>query len=305
MTEKITVFTPTFNRAYILGNLYNSLVKQTDFNFEWLIVDDGSTDHTEILVNEWILTTTTFNIRYYKFENGGKPRAINRAVALAETSYMFIVDSDDYLVTDLVAFLRSKLPFLRESEEFAALGVLRGKENGATLQKPRFHGREYIDASNLQRKNYGLNIDCNEMYKLEILKRYPFVVWENELFSPEEIVFNQIALDGYKVRWYNKIGVISEYLKDGLTLNSFKLMLDNPMGFAMSYNHQLKHEITIREKVRAAYLMVGYLLLARNLKYLAKTNNIFLTTMAFPCGCAVALRRRLQYKAFKSSEKNA
>ena len=81
---KITVFTPTYNRAYIIENLYRSLQRQSFRDFEWLIVDDGSTDNTEELINSWIEDNNDFPIRYYKKENGGKCRAINFGVELAE-----------------------------------------------------------------------------------------------------------------------------------------------------------------------------------------------------------------------------
>ncbi|MBQ7385547.1 MAG: glycosyltransferase family 2 protein [Ruminococcus sp.] len=81
--RRITVFTPTYNRAYIISNLYNSIKKQTFKNFEWLVVDDGSTDNTEDLFKKWQHEDNDFVIRYYKTVNGGKHRAINRALNLA------------------------------------------------------------------------------------------------------------------------------------------------------------------------------------------------------------------------------
>ena len=131
---------------------------------------------------------------------------------------------------------------------------------------------------------------------MEILKKNPFVVWEGETFSPEEIVLNEIALQGYKVRWYNKVGVISEYLKDGLTVNAFGLIQKNPMGYAMLFNHQLKYKKTFKEKFVAAYLMICYSILGRNIKYLAKSNNLLVTLLALPFGVLVAIRRKMQFK---------
>src|SRR5690606_8327144 len=98
----ITIFTATYNRAYTLPTLYNSLLRQINFDFEWLIIDDGSTDNTEKLVKDWSTRNNPFKIRYIKNRNGGKPRAINKAVELANTPYLFILDSDDYLTDDAV-----------------------------------------------------------------------------------------------------------------------------------------------------------------------------------------------------------
>ena len=297
--KRITVFTPTYNRAYTLHQLYESLRRQNNFDFEWLIIDDGSTDNTEELVKQWIDKTDRFKIRYYKTANGGKPRAINKALELIETPYIFIMDSDDYLTDDALEFLSIRIPELEESKELVGLGVMLGKNNNQTIGKPLFKNRTFIDASNLERKKYGLDIDCKELYKAEILKKYPFEVWEGETFSPEEIVLNEIALQGYKVRWYNKVGVISEYLKDGLTVNAFGLIQKNPMGYAMLFNHQLKYKKTFKEKFVAAYLMICYTILGGNIKYLAKSNNLLVTLLALPFGVVVAIRRKMQFKNHK------
>jgi hypothetical protein len=134
------------------------------------------------------------------------------------------------------------------------------------------------------------------LYKVEILKNYPFEVWEGETFSPEEIVLNEMALQGYKVRWYNKVGVISEYLEDGLTVNAFDLIKKNPMGYAMLFNHQLKYKTTFKEKFKAAYLMVCYSVIGKNLSYILRSNSLFVTLLSFPIGLLVARRRKKQFE---------
>lgn len=292
----ITIFTPTYNRAHTLPNLYYSLLRQKHFDFEWLVIDDGSSDNTENLVKGWINNTKHFNIRYYKTENGGKPRAINKAVQLAQTPYLFILDSDDYFTDNTIQFLASKIKEIDDSEELCGIGVMRGKNENIPLGKPLFQNGSFVDATNLERKKHGLNFDCNELYKVEILKKFPFVVWEGELFSPEEIVLNEMALQGYKVRWYNKVGVVSEYLEDGLTVNAFSLLQKNPMGYAMAFNHQLKYNRTFKEKFVSAYLMVCYAILGKNIVYLTESNDKLLTFLAFPVGALVAFRRNIQFK---------
>lgn len=97
-----TVFTPTYNRGYTLYRLYESLKSQRTIDFEWMIVDDGSTDNTCQLVEKWIREERNFSIRYIKKENGGKPRAINYGIQYAKGRFFFIVDSDDFLLPDAV-----------------------------------------------------------------------------------------------------------------------------------------------------------------------------------------------------------
>lgn len=98
----VSVFTPTYNRAYILPVLYESLKRQTCSDFEWIIVDDGSTDNTEELITSWQMECNDFSIVYRKQKNGGKHTAINNGVTLAKYEWFFIVDSDDYLRNDAV-----------------------------------------------------------------------------------------------------------------------------------------------------------------------------------------------------------
>lgn len=298
-SSSITIFTPTFNRGYILHKLYESLLRQTEYCFEWLIIDDGSSDNTEDLVQDWIKSTTQFQIRYYKTSNGGKPRAINKAVELAKTPYLFIVDSDDFLLDNTMEFLSQKVHEIKNSNEVAAVGILRGKSNLEPLKFPLIDIDSFVDATNLERKKYGLDFDCNEVYKIDVLKKYPFRVWEGEFFSPEEIVFNEIALQGYKVRWYNKVGVISEYLNDGLTINANNLIKKNPMGYAMCFNHQLKYKKSFFERFQLGYLIVCYVLLGKNLGYLSESNDKLITFLSFPVGCIVAMRRLYQFKSNK------
>ena len=90
---KLTIFTPTYNRDYILGQLYQSLIRQTCHDFEWLIVDDGSADDTEALVRGWLEAKNPFPIRYHRQENGGKHRAINKGLGLAEGALFIKTES--------------------------------------------------------------------------------------------------------------------------------------------------------------------------------------------------------------------
>ena len=103
----ITVFTPTYNRAYIIKNLFNSLKNQTFQNFEWIIVDDGSTDNTEEVVKEWLNESLFFKIKYHKQKNGGKHTAINKGLELASGDVFFIIDSDDYITNDALFKINS------------------------------------------------------------------------------------------------------------------------------------------------------------------------------------------------------
>ena len=121
----ITVLTPAYNRAYILNNLYKSLCLQNDMDFEWVIVDDGSSDNTESIVKDWIRENTLFTIRYFKQENGGKHRALNKGISLSLGDYIFIVDSDDYLTSDAISFINAHISEI-DDDKYAGIAGLRG-----------------------------------------------------------------------------------------------------------------------------------------------------------------------------------
>ena len=214
----ITVLTPAYNRAYILNNLYKSLCLQSDRDFEWIIVDDGSSDNTETIVKHWIRENTLFPIRYFKQENGGKHRALNKGISVSLGEYIFIVDSDDYLPPDAVSFIKAHTNEI-EAEKFAGLAGLRGwiGKEGTIGDIPE--NDKYIDAKNSERKKLGLQEDKAEVYKKSILQSHPFPEFEGEKFIWEGSVWDRLALEGYVIRWYNHVIYRCEYLEDGLTNN--------------------------------------------------------------------------------------
>lgn len=293
---KLTVFTPTYNRAYSLPRLYNSLLGQCHSrDFEWLIIDDASTDETPELVKKWI-DTGNIDINYIRLEkNGGKPRAINEAVKKAKSQFLFIVDSDDYLADGTISFILDKTGPILHKNDILGIGMLQGSTDGTPFKKPKF--TDYVDATNLQRNEYGIDIDCNEVYKASILKNYTFEVWPGENFTPEETVLNAMALDGYKIRWYARVGVISEYQSDGLTKGSWNLQKRNPMGYAILYNSKLRYQRGFLLRFKSAAQMVAQVLLGGSLSYLKRSNDHFITTIAFPYGFAIYLRRLWQYRS--------
>ncbi len=196
---------------------YDSLRQQSSFDFEWIIVDDGSTDETEQVVRKWMKEERNFPILYEKQKNGGKHRAVNKGVALAHYDYFLILDSDDVLTADAVAKAHKWIAEVDGLEGFAGVAGLKGNGENAIGGTPP---KAYIDATNLERKKYGLSGDKAEIYKTEILKQYPFPEFEGENFLRESAVWDRIAQDGLKIRWFNEIIYLCEYIADGLTQNT-------------------------------------------------------------------------------------
>ncbi|AOZ97340.1 glycosyltransferase family 2 protein [Butyrivibrio hungatei] len=232
----VTVFTPTYNRAYRLEQLYNSLKRQTSKDFEWIVINDGSTDNTNELFDVWLKEENDFPIIYKEVENGGKHRGINKAVQMASSDAFFIVDSDDYILDDAIEKVNRWFSQIADDDSFAAVSGLKSEPD----MKPvggygKFEG-EYVDCTNLQRHLYNLLDDKAEVYKTSILKKYPFPEFEGEKFVPESLIWDSIARDGYKIRWFNEIIYICEYLPDGLSASSDKKFMESPKGFIAYLN---------------------------------------------------------------------
>jgi glycosyltransferase involved in cell wall biosynthesis len=215
---KLSILTPTYNRGYILGTLYESLCRQTSKAFEWIIVDDGSSDNTEALVKAWAVDSP-FQIVYIKQENGGKHRALNKGIPAASYEYIYVIDSDDYLVDHAVQKIYGWIGIIDGKHGYAGISGLRGTPDGKIIgQYP--DEKPYVDATSLEREKCKLIGDKAEVIKKEILLLYPFPEFENEKFLAENAVWYRISADGYKLRWFGDIICICEYLQDGLTKNS-------------------------------------------------------------------------------------
>lgn len=228
---EITVFTPTYNRAYLLPQLYESLKRQTSFDFEWLVIDDGSTDDTEALVESWCAGNDPFPIRFYKKENGGKHQAINMALPLARGKLFFIVDSDDYLTdTSIETIIRICRTLPKDStKKFAGVAGCKGK-NAHQIFGTTFSG-EILDCSTLDRDRNGISGDKAEVFYTEVLRQYPFPEFDGEKFVTEAAVWDRMALDGYVLRYFNEVIYVCAYLEDGLTHQGLDLYYKNPMGY--------------------------------------------------------------------------
>lgn len=228
---KLTIFTPVYNRCHTLSRLYESLKEQTNKNFEWLLVDDGSTDGTEKLAMAWSKEERGFSFRYFKTSHGGKHRAINFAVREAKAEAFFIVDSDDYLSAEAAEWIIKKFSCIAGGSSFAGIAGLRQVPSAAIIGgQPSFS--DYVDATNLERPLYGLMGDKAEIYKTSVLRRFPFPEFEGEDFLTESVVWDDIALHGLLLRWFNKSIYFCEYLADGLTALSYEKFRDNPRGWA-------------------------------------------------------------------------
>lgn len=240
----VSIFTPTYNRQTYLPRLYNSLLTQNDKNFEWIVIDDNSTDDTEKLIHSYI-KEKKIKIIYLKQEHGGKHRAFNKAIQVAHGEMFFIVDSDDYITNDAVSWIRKCSTDIMNIPQLAGIVGLKKHINNGKIAggRPKIDKNSYIDVSNFERGNYNLLGDKAEVYKTEILKKYPFPEFEGEYFVTEAVCWDAIAADGYKLRWYNRVIYYFDYLDTGLTktgANKYEGRMNNFQGYCYYIKQCLK-----------------------------------------------------------------
>ena len=245
-----TIFTPTYNREDCLINLYDSLIRQTDQDFEWLIIDDGSIDNTEVLINKLILKNEIC-IRYFKVKNGGKHRAINKGIRLAKGKVFAIVDSDDYLTDDAVEKIKYWFKSIeKEEKKYAGVAGAKGYSDDKMVGTGFSDNCIYIDAKNTERMQNGIRGDKFEVFYTAVLIMYPFPEIDNEKFITEQVVWTRIAKDGYYLRWYNDIIYICDYLDGGLTSSRISLAKKNPKGYAIYIQQELEYgNLTLKQKL--------------------------------------------------------
>lgn len=244
----ITIFTPTYNRAFCLTELYTSLINQTSNNFEWLIIDDGSTDNTNHLINEFV-NHGKISVRYYFQSNGGKHRAINKGVQLALGELFFIVDSDDSLESSAI----ERVLFLYNTikNDYSYAGVCGNRCDKNHLRIGGNLPYQQLTCNSLDfRVKYRIKGDMAEVFRTDILRQYPFPEYENEIFCTEALVFNRIA-QNYNLLYFNENIYLCEYLEDGLSFNLDKIQKKAPIGMMIYYSEFASYKIPIINRIKA------------------------------------------------------
>ena len=224
----ICIFTPTYNRAYCLDNLFNSLCNQTTLNFEWLIVDDGSTDNTKEVVENY-QSISQFPIRYIKQANGGKQRAFNTGVQSCDCELFMCVDSDDTVPHDMIETVLAKWATVRDNSSIAGMIGMCGKDEDTPLKTTIPNTLATTTMYDLYNKHHHKG-DTAHIHRTAILKQFPFDVAPDEKFIGETYVFLQID-QRYTLAVIPKVLIVREYLEDGYTANVRKITRENPIGY--------------------------------------------------------------------------
>lgn len=226
---KLTIFTPTYNRKHLLTNLYESLNRQTCKNFEWLIVDDGSVDGTDSLVDSWKNLNLDYKINYVKKENGGKHTAIDKANEVCKTDYIICVDSDDYLTDNAVKLMYEEIEKIDKLKDVCGVVTRRVKPNGEPFSN-NWVPKDTVLYFNELASKYGFHEDTGLLFKTAIVNKYKFPKFNEERFVTETVYYNQFLYD-YKMLASSNLYYVSEYMPDGYTAQGMGLFFKNPNGF--------------------------------------------------------------------------
>ena len=249
--ELLTVVTPTYNRAYTLPKAFNSLMSQKSTDFVWMVIDDGSTDNTEKIIEEW-KTSSPFKIIYIKKSNGGKASALNVAIDHIETKYAVCLDSDDYFNEDAIYIAINQLEMSCDDDKCCGLLALKNNLDGTCMggiELPRSISK--ITAADVF-LNYCPRGEIVCFYKCNHLKEYRFPQFPNEKFVSPAWMQYAVSEKYYFVPSWEKY-CFCEYLTDGITQNKKRIIINNPKGYTsikkFSFNnstkitHILKHGI--------------------------------------------------------------
>jgi glycosyltransferase involved in cell wall biosynthesis len=286
----ISVFTPTYNRAPLLKIVYESLVLQNNSNFEWLIVDDGSTDGTEELINTY-KTEAMFQIIYYKQANKGKHFAHNKGVQMAKGDLFLILDSDDSLPQHAIQQILEKYESIINNPQLGGVAGRRNYSDGTIVGGGVFD--DLISNSLDIRYVHKVTGDLVEVFRTAILKEFPFPEIENEKFCPEALVWNRIA-QTYDLLFFNAGIYTTEYLSNGLSAKIVQIRMESPIATMMCYSELEKYKIPMNQKLKAN---INFWRFSFNTKKYSFFQNIqkvnyFLSLIGYPLGFFMFLKDR-------------
>ncbi len=280
----ITVLTPTFNRGGGLQSLWDSLQKQTVKDFEWLVVDDGSSDGTKNLITQ-LQEKSDFPVRYIYKNNGGKHTALNVGIQTICSELIFIVDSDDCVTDDAVESILKIHKKYRSQNNICGYAFLRafpdGKVNGKKFDVDEKIG-SYID---VRVNGDDTGADKAEVFKTHCLKEFPFPEYPNEKFLGEDLVWVRMARK-YEMVHINKAIYVGNYLEDGLTNNRRKHNIASPIGCMHRAEEFMESDLKTRYRIKGGlqYIVYGRFAGVKVVDLIRKSRHKVLATVCTPGG---------------------
>lgn len=290
---KITVFTPTFNRGYLLSRCYDSLKKQVHKDFIWQIIDDGSTDDTENIVKKF-MKENIIHIEYFKKKNGGKAETINFSLARTYTDYWVCLDSDDYFCEKAMEVIKKSIAIIDLDDSICGLISLRCTKYNRPMQGKNFPlGIEYATQYDIRYK-MRIEPEYAQIYKTSVIKKYLYPIVNGEKYVPLSYVPDQID-QKYKLLLVRDPIMICEYQNDGITKNQKKIAVLNPEGFKLCMIQRMIIRGNIFFKSRACITYIVMCLISKDKNILKKSPKKVLTLICTPIAIADYFIRYKKY----------
>ena len=281
----LTVFTPTYNRAYVLKQCYDSLCRQTCKDFVWLIIDDGSSDNTKEIVEKWMANDNGFEIRYVYKKNGGMHTGHNKAYELIDTELNVCIDSDDFMPDDAVELI---VNFWEENKDSSYSGIiaLDVYKNGQVIGKELPNKKSTTLSGYYQNGGQG---DKKLIYRTEIINKYPpYPEFEGEKFVPLDYKY-LLADQDYELLIMNKPVCVVEYMEDGSSKNMLRQYYKNPRGFAFMRKVSMKYDTGFFKNFKTCIHYVSSSFISKNRKFVKESPRKGMTVLATPFGFALYL----------------
>ena len=291
MTEKLTVFTPAYNRAHTLPRAFEALKKQSDKRFVWLIVDDGSTDNTKEVVENFQKEDCGFKIEYVYKKNGGMHTAHNLAYKLIKTELNTCIDSDDTIGDEAVGKI---LDFWEKngSDEFAGIVGFDTDFDGNVIGT-RFPENLKKTTLGAYYKNGGSG-DKKLVYRTDVVKKYPpYPEYEGEKLVPLGSLYTLIDQD-YELLVLDEALCRVEYQPDGSGASIFRQYRQSPKGFAYSRIIRMKYSDSFKERATGAIHYISSCIFAREKHFLKKSPKKLLTVLMIPFGVLLNIYIRIK-----------
>ena len=295
----ISIITPTYNRAGTLSNCFQSLLAQTDYRFEWIVIDDGSTDSTkEVMETVQSDITLPFSIIYHQKKNGGKHTALNASHEFITGKYILILDSDDSLTSDAVEKAIKAWDCFDNNQEIGIVIFLKGRDP----EHPNCYVEEdgcIVDFISQKRICKESNDAC-EIIRKELFINNPFPVFPGEKFVSESALWNTVSAT-HKCVYINHVIYLCEYLEDGLTKAGRSLRIKNPHGGMFTANLNMSKKRRVYERIKNGMLYVCYSRFARiSLKAMLHASDYkLLAAICIPPGLLLFLFWREKYNRKK------
>ncbi len=280
--KKLTVFTPTYNRVNLLPKLYESLCRQTNKNFIWMLIDDGSADNTKELTEIWN-SEKKIEIQYFYKENGGMHTAHNLAYHLIETELNICIDSDDYMPENVVELILNRWKSISDKTKIAGIIGLDADSGGNIIGTKIPENLYQGSLADLYQK-YGVKGDKKIILRTDIVKEYPrYPEFQGEKLVPLGILYLMIGKD-YDFIYQNEIYCIVEYQNEGSSNTILRQYKQSPKGFAYARKMHIKHSGSIYQILKSYMHLISSAIFSKDISLAFMQVNPLMAFVMLPFG---------------------